>query len=59
VSVDEQLTHLKVFAKESILFMCFIIRTLWKLNMVKSTYFILVESMPGKYRKVFNFYYIV
>jgi len=39
--------------------MCFIIWTPGKSSALRGTYFILVESMPGKYRKsfVFNFKY--
>jgi len=52
---------LKVLAKESISFMCFVNCTLRELSILHDTYLILVESMPGKCRKgfVFNFNYSV
>ena len=53
--------HLNVCAKEGISFMCFINCTLKESRVLQGTYVILVESMPGKYRKVcvFNFNYSV
>jgi len=53
VRVDELLTHLKVWEKEGISFTCFINCTLRESSILQGTYFILVESIPGKYRKAF------
>jgi len=53
------MTHMKVWAKEGVSFISFIICTLRESRMLQRTYFGLEESMPCKYKKtvVFNLSY--